>query len=390
MGALPSVRQAVLGGTVLLLCAAVKASTLVRVVDAESPVPPRAERRPLATPPPPKPPPLPPPPPPAPSPPPQRLRRPLRLLPFGDSVTRGFCDERHFSYRRPLWGLLREAGLAASVEFVGHLQSRGQRSTDAAAAPVLSSTPSWRPPAQATAVGPARGGDWRDHRDSAESAAGGAGQTGRLPSGRCGGVRRHQRRLRVEDTVPCDHRQHTEAGGDASVSAGCTLTWTASLARSPSARVLLVAPAGMWQWRKRTRKPNSPRIVEWRLKRIADMLAEEAWPRQVIVVNASSPYRGVHFHPERHTFDGVHPNAAGEVLIAAAVFDALQTLLRGYPPVPAGQDDGSPSWLPRQELDPAAAERQAAAEEERLRARDGGARLSRGDWIVKRYRSVVK
>eukprot|EP01065_Artemidia_motanka_P042702 TRINITY_DN5771_c1_g1_i3.p1 TRINITY_DN5771_c1_g1~~TRINITY_DN5771_c1_g1_i3.p1 ORF type:complete len:205 (+),score=71.32 TRINITY_DN5771_c1_g1_i3:48-662(+) len=120
MGALPSVRQAVLGGTVLLLCAAVKASTLVRVVDAESPVPPRAERRPLATPPPPKPPPLPPPPPPAPSPPPQRLRRPLRLLPFGDSVTRGFCDERHFSYRRPLWGLLREAGLAASVEFVGH------------------------------------------------------------------------------------------------------------------------------------------------------------------------------------------------------------------------------------------------------------------------------
>eukprot|EP01062_Namystynia_karyoxenos_P048708 TRINITY_DN37183_c0_g1_i2.p1 TRINITY_DN37183_c0_g1~~TRINITY_DN37183_c0_g1_i2.p1 ORF type:complete len:256 (+),score=62.46 TRINITY_DN37183_c0_g1_i2:594-1361(+) len=167
---------------------------------------------------------------------------------------------------------------------------------------------------------------------------------------------------------------------------------------SRRAKVLLAAPAGTWQWRKRLRKPGAPRVVEWRVRSIAEAIAAQRWPAAVTVVNASEGYQGVSFDPEKHTFDGVHPNAAGELLIAAAVWRALRPLLppagssAAPRPVHGPLPGGDVPWLPPLKLDVQAAEQQAAAEERAQRAADSpeARQLPRAEWIVRRYKNVVK
>eukprot|EP00756_Hemistasia_phaeocysticola_P048630 Hpha_TRINITY_DN23044_c0_g1::TRINITY_DN23044_c0_g1_i1::g.109416::m.109416 len=137
------------------------------------------------------------------------------------------------------------------------------------------------------------------------------------------------------------------------------------LALNPKAKVLVAAPVGVWQWRKRLRKPGAPLVVEWRARLLSEHVAKAAWPAGVSVFNASAPYQGVGFSPERHTIDGVHPNEAGELLVAASAFDALRPIL------PAGRGGGggeNAAWLPALHLEVSAAEAAAEAEEKRRMA----------------------
>jgi acyl-CoA thioesterase I len=52
--------------------------------------------------------------------------RPVRILPLGDSITDG--DGQHDSYRRPLWHLLRDAGI--QVDFIGSKKLNGYHDED--------------------------------------------------------------------------------------------------------------------------------------------------------------------------------------------------------------------------------------------------------------------
>ncbi len=200
----------------------------------------------------------------------------VRIMPLGDSITQG--NYRYNSYRRPLWHRLKEAG--HRVNFVGSMTRNH-------------------------IAGPPDGDFDRDHE-------GHWGWTVNQILDRLDGWAREAR----ADVALIHLGTNDLFKGDDPETIARELGQVIETLRAANPRVAIflaeLIPA----------RGSEPAYVavNARIRELASMATGDS---PVVIVDM---FTG--FDPDAHTYDGVHPNAAGEALLAARWFAALDPWLR--------------------------------------------------------------
>lgn len=212
----------------------------------------------------------------------------IAIMPMGDSITQG--DTAYASYRKPLWDLLRKRSL--NVDFVGSMRRNH----------------GGRPPA--IDFDQQHEGHWGWRVDELlQEADGWVEESAPDYVLLLAGINDLYQRQPVEETA-----NEIEA------------LLGVLLADDPATRVLLGAVLPVDQ--KQLTSPRTPDDINARVEELNQMLRARIDGSETLSVRVVWVSLGDGFNPALHTHDGIHPNGAGEDLLAREWFDALTPLLK--------------------------------------------------------------